>query len=369
MVKRKWWGVPYKGSKSQVVDRLVEAIPYKDVDNFYDLFAGGCAVTHKMLLEGRYRHCYANDIDGRALRLFRDGMDGKYAMETRWVSREDFSKLKDTDPYISCCWSFGNNQRDYLYSKAIEPYKKACHYAIIYGDFGFLSDLYPGVSEVCKEALREVTGWHERRIKFRSAIRECLKTNSAGSFASLSTSYDTGRLESLESLESLERLQSLESLERLQSLESLERLERLQSLERLERLQSLESLESLERLQSFQSSEVDYREVKIQPNSVIYADIPYLSTNAYGKNSSITQPFNHSEFYDWCCNQEELVLISEYYMPADRFTEVWNVKHKQSLCATKTSPVVERLFVPTNQLDKYRSMMQQSGQSDLFHNL
>lgn len=263
-------------------------------------------------------------MDGRALRLFRDGMDGKYALETRWVSREDFSKLKDTDPYISCCWSFGNNQRNYLYSKAIEPYKKACHYAIIYGDFSLLSDLYPGVSEVCKEALGEVTGWHERRIKFRSAIRKCLKTNSEGSFASLSTSYDTDRLESLE---------------------------RLQSLERLERLQSL------------QYSEVDYREVKIQPDSVIYADIPYFSTDAYGNS------FNHSEFYDWCCNQEELVLISEYYMPADRFTEVWNTKRRQNLCATKTSSVTERLFVPTNQLDKYRSMMQQSGQSDLFHNL
>ena len=354
MVKRKWWGVPYKGSKSQIVDRLVEAIPYKGVENFYDLFAGGCAVTHKMLLEGRYRHCYANDIDGRALRLFRDGMDGKYAQEAGWVSREDFFELKDTDPYISCCWSFGNNQRDYLYSKAIEPYKKACHYAIIYGDFGLLSDLYSSVSEVCKEALREVKGWHERRIKFRSVIRECLKANSEGPFASLSTSYDTDRLESLESLE---RLQSLESLERLQSLESLERLERLQS------------LESLERLQSLQYSEVDYREVEIQPNSVIYADIPYFSTNAYGKNSLVTQSFNHGEFYDWCCNQEELVLISEYYMPADRFTEVWNTKHKQSLCATKTSSVVERLFVPTNQLGKYRSMTQQYGQADLFHNL
>lgn len=321
MVKRKWWGVPYKGSKSQIVDRLIEAIPYKGVDNFYDLFAGGCAVTHKMLLEGRYRHCYANDLDGRALRLFRDGMDGKYAMETRWVSREDFFKLKDTDPYISCCWSFGNNQRDYLYSKAIEPYKKACHYAIMYGDFGLLSGLYPGVSEVCKEALREVMGWHERRIKFRSAIRECLKSCPNGSFASLYTSCDVDRLE------------------------------------------------SLERLQSFQSYEVDYREVEIQPNSVIYADIPYFSTNAYGKNSSIVQPFNHGEFYDWCCKQKELVLISECYMPADRFTEVWNVKHKQSLCATKTSSVIERLFVPTNQLDKYHSMMRQSGQTDLFHGL
>lgn len=251
-------------------------------------------------------------------------MDGKYALETRWVSREDFFKLKDTDPYISCCWSFGNNQRDYLYSKAIEPYKKACHYAIIYGDFSLLSDLYPGVSEVCKKALREVAGWHERRIKFRSAIRECLKSCSNGSFASLYTSCDADRLE---------------------------------------------SLERLERLQSFQSYEVDYREVEIKPNSVIYADIPYFSTDGYSKQSSVVQPFNHGEFYDWCCKQKELVLISEYYMPADRFTEVWNTKHKQSLSATKISSVVERLFVPTNQLDKYHSMMRQSGQTDLFHGL
>lgn len=315
------YGVSYKGSKSRIVEKLVMAIPYVGVDNFYDLFAGGCAVTHKMLLEGRYKHCYANDIDGRALRLFRDGMDGKYAMEAGWVSREDFYELKDTDPYVSCCWSFGNNQRDYLYSKAIEPYKKACHFAIIYGNFDLLSNLYPDVSEVCKEALREVMGWHERRIKFRSVIRECLKANSNDSFASLSTSYDTDRLESLE------------------------RLERLQSLERLERLQS------------FQSSEVDYREVGIQPNSVIYADIPYFSTNTYGKQSSVAQPFNHGEFYDWCCNQEELVLVSEYTMPVDRFTEVWSTRHIQCICATKTSATTERLFVPTRQLSKYNEMM------------
>ena len=321
---RRKYGVSYKGSKSKIVDKLAEVIPYRGIDNFYDLFAGGCAVTHKMYLEGRYKHYYANDIDGQALRLFCDGLKGKYANETRWISREDFFNLKDCDPYVSCCWSFGNNQRDYLYSRAIEPYKKACHYAIVFGDFSLLKDLYPDVGAACEVALGGITDIHERRIKFRSVIGCKLAERSNSGLLRLSQENDVDRLESLE---------------------------------RLERLQSLESLE---RLESFEYSVSDYKAVEIKPNSVIYADIPYISTNTYDGTSSVVQPFNHEEFYDWCCKQKELVLISEYYMPADRFTKVWSTNHVQSLCATKTSSVQECLFVPTHQLEKYNNMMKRS---------
>ena len=330
---RRKYGVSYKGSKSKIVDKLAEVIPYRGIDNFYDLFAGGCAVTHKMYLEGRYKHYYANDIDGQALRLFCDGLKGKYANETRWISREDFFNLKDCDPYVSCCWSFGNNQRDYLYSRAIEPYKKACHYAIVFGDFALLKDLYPDVGAACEITLNGIVDIHERRIKFRSVIGCKLAERSNSGLMRLSQENDVDRLESLE------------------------RLERLQSLERLERLQSLESLE---RLESFEYSVSDYKAVEIKPNSVIYADIPYISTNTYDGTSSVVQPFNHEEFYDWCCKQNELVLISEYYMPKDRFTKVWSTNHVQSLCATKTSSVQECLFVPTHQLEKYNNMMKRS---------
>ena len=321
---RRKYGVSYKGSKSKIVDKLAEVIPYRGIDNFYDLFAGGCAVTHKMYLEGRYKHYYANDIDGQALRLFCDGLKGKYANETRWISREDFFNLKDCDPYVSCCWSFGNNQRDYLYSRAIEPYKKACHYAIVFGDFSLLKDLYPDVGAACEITLNGIVDIHERRIKFRSVIGCKLAERSNSGLMRLSQENDVDRLESLE------------------------RLERLQSLERLERLES------------FEYSVSDYKAVEIKPNSVIYADIPYISTNTYDGTSSVVQPFNHEEFYDWCCKQKELVLISEYYMPADRFTKVWSTNHVQSLCATKTSSVQECLFVPTHQLEKYNNMMKRS---------
>ena len=321
---RRKYGVSYKGSKSKIVDKLAEVIPYRGIDNFYDLFAGGCAVTHKMYLEGRYKHYYANDIDGQALRLFCDGLKGKYANETRWISREDFFNLKDCDPYVSCCWSFGNNQRDYLYSRAIEPYKKACHYAIVFGDFALLKDLYPDVGAACEITLNGIVDIHERRIKFRSVIGCKLAERSNSGLMRLSQENDVDRLESLE---------------------------------RLERLQSLESLE---RLESFEYSVSDYKAVEIKPNSVIYADIPYISTNTYNKKSSTAQSFNHDEFYDWCCSQRELVLVSEYQMPKDRFTKVWSTNHVQSLCATKTSSVQECLFVPTHQLEKYNNMMKRS---------
>ena len=310
---RRKYGVSYKGSKSKIVDKLAEVIPYRGIDNFYDLFAGGCAVTHKMYLEGRYKHYYANDIDGQALRLFCDGLKGKYANETRWISREDFFNLKDCDPYVSCCWSLGNNQRDSLYSRAIEPYKKACHYAIVFNDFSLLRQFYPSVSEACEITLKGITDIHERRIKFRNIVKRRL--NDEGNTQLLETSCEMDRLE---------------------------------------------SLERLERLQSLDESVSDYRAVEIKPNSVIYADIPYISTNTYDGTSSVVQPFNHEEFYDWCCKQNELVLISEYYMPKDRFTKVWSTNHVQSLCATKTSSVQECLFVPTHQLEKYNNMMKRS---------
>lgn len=44
-------------------------------------------------------------------------------------------------------------------------------------------------------------------------------------------------------------------------------------------------------------------------------------------------------------------------MPSDRFIEVWNTKHIQCLCATKTNIVVERLFVPKCQYFKYQEMI------------
>ena len=334
------YGVSYKGSKNKIADRLVEAIPYKGIENFYDLFCGGCAVTHKMLLEGRYNHIRCNDLDGMALRLFINSIRGEYKNEKRWISREDFFELKDTDPYVSCCWSFGNNQRDYLYSKTIEPYKKACHYAIVFGDFSLLGELCPEVVEVCREALKDIADIHERRIKFGPAVVKWLKEYGTEEILDSNPLYSSCHVKKDTKSRPKGAIRVLESLERLQ---------RLQSLERLNEMQVADT----ERLTWSVGS---YEEVKIEPNSVVYCDIPYHSTNAYNSKRN-KNTFDYDTFYSWCEAQTELVLISEYWMPEYRFVAVWETRHIQSICATKISAVVEKLFVPKHQIKLYYKLL------------
>ena len=127
------YGLPYKGSKNKLAPKIFELFPQKK--NFYDLFCGGGAVTHFALLSNKFEKVYQNDINKDCLDLFIDAAKGKYRNETRWISREDFFRLKDVEPYISFCWSFGNNLRDYLYAKDLEESKKVWHYAVFFDDF------------------------------------------------------------------------------------------------------------------------------------------------------------------------------------------------------------------------------------------
>ena len=133
------YGLPYKGSKNKLAERIVSLLPKRT--HLIDLFCGGCAVSHAALLRNKYEHIHINDINWMCPTLFIDALNGKYQNETRWISREDFFRLKDTDPYVAVVWSFGNNLRGYLYSKEIEPLKKAIHYAIFFRDYSLGKDL------------------------------------------------------------------------------------------------------------------------------------------------------------------------------------------------------------------------------------
>ena len=133
------YGLPYKGSKNKLAERIVRLLPKRT--HLVDLFCGGCAVSHAALLMGKYEHIHINDINWMCPTLFIDALNGKYNDEKRWISREDFFRLKDTDPYVAFVWSFGNNLRDYLYSREIEPLKKAIHYAIFFSDYSLGKEL------------------------------------------------------------------------------------------------------------------------------------------------------------------------------------------------------------------------------------
>ena len=96
----------------------------------------------------------------------------------------------------------------------------------------------------------------------------------------------------------------------------------------------------------------DYRNVEILPDSVIYADIPYKSTCGYGMD------FDHEAFYDWCEKQTSLVIISEYWMPEDRFVCIAEFERKSTFSPTNISTSrIEKVFVPKGQLEMYKRIM------------
>ena len=130
------YGLTYMGSKNRIARDIVEQLP--SAEYFVDLFCGGCAVTHAAMLSGKYKKFIVNDIAPDMPCLFVDAINGKYRNEKRWISREDFERLKDTDAYVRTCWSFGNGGYTYSYGRKIEPWKKALHYARVFGDFSLL---------------------------------------------------------------------------------------------------------------------------------------------------------------------------------------------------------------------------------------
>lgn len=118
------YGLPYQGSKNKLAERIVNLLP--EAEHFYDVFAGGCAISHCALLSGKYRYTHISDTNDSVL-LFKDVLEGNIPDGSEWISREEFYRRKDTDPYVRLVWSFASNQRDYIYSREIEPYKKAVH--------------------------------------------------------------------------------------------------------------------------------------------------------------------------------------------------------------------------------------------------
>ena len=401
------YGFPYKGSKNRLAEKIVKLFP--DAENFYDLFCGGCAITHRALIENRWKNYVINDIDSRCPKLFLDAINGKFKNETRWISRKDFYNLKDADGYVAFCWSFGNNGNRYLYSKEIEPYKKALHYARVFNDFSLFEEMgiklkYASRIEIeknKKELKEKYIIWYVKEVlhseyeieALRKDLTETIKKNreelrqylidalkksgltqsevdrrngnqmgghyfgkSQWQFPTreeykkmqefLPLEKDYDEIYGLQDLmQSLQRLERLQRLESLQSLESLKSLQSLQSLERLQRLESLQSLESLEQFST------DYSDIEIKKDSVIYCDIPYKGTDKYNNID-----FDYERFYSWCKNQTELCFISSYEMPED-FIPIAEFPHLSMLSATKKKPVIEKVFIPKHQLELYKNRL------------
>lgn len=367
------YGLPYKGSKNKLAERIVRLLPKRT--HLVDLFCGGCAVSHAALLMGKYEHIHINDINWMCPTLFIDALNGKYNDENRWISREDFFRLKDTDPYVAVVWSFGNNLRDYLYSKEIEPLKKAIHYAMFFSDYSLGKELGHDLSFIdpiqdLQKRYLAVKHYFNKLGHFQQQSFEG-GAESADASGILQSHYPTclnangGGTQRMQSAEANERLNTFRNIIpwkgcqiqpfKKKATSDPASYSTTKDATQLHRLQHRERQHSLPRYSGGQflpitSSVLDYEDVTIPEDSVIYCDIPYEGTDGYlekGKGG-----FDYERFYQWCERQTQPVFISSYQMPEDRFDCIEEFTHRCTLAQKDNNLVTERIFVPKHQAER-----------------
>lgn len=298
------YGLPYMGSKNKIVDWIIGCLP--PGGTFYDLFCGGCAVTHAAMLSGKWDRFVINDIDKKMPEAFVKALSGGFKCENRVIDRETFKKLKDTDPYVSMCYSFGNNGKSYLWNEDTAELKLLASKMLM------------------SESLKERVDYYRQFLKMLSK--------------KIVSSCDNAEVETI--------------MKRASTLENFQNFTRVENIERLFSQRSIEA-------GSFDVSvnSGDYAEVDVSESGVIYCDIPYHNTNKYSSGS-----FDHERFYSWAESQKNPVFISEYWMPEDRFKCIAeNEKTSSYSASSNNTKTVEKLFVPMNQrtntsFDKMKEM-------------
>ena len=330
------FGLPYKGSKNRIAKKILDVLPAAPV--LYDVFCGGCAVTHAAMLSGKYSRVVANDINSMIPHAFETALKGGFRDEARWISRDDFQRLYKTDPYVAICFSFGNNLHSYCYARELEPYKRALHYAIFWKDTGPWRELCPETADALKKAVESEQDRHKRRIGAGRAIVTALKAGLMNGTINPAV-MDKPIYKKIRGKYPRVFLQSGWLAERMQSLETLENDERFQRLESLERITDVDVPPVLT------VTTGDYREMEFSAPGIIYCDPPYKSTEErYGRE------FDFAGFYAWCEHQANPVYISEYTMPEDRFVPVASFTVIRKMDTKKSSICPEKIWRPRCQL-------------------
>lgn len=385
------------GSKNKLAEEIVNFLPQKKV--LVDLFGGGGAISVCASQSGKYEKIIYNELNTLIAETFQKAINGEYENERRWVSREEFEKLKKTDGYVAICFSFSNNCNTYMYGPKIEPYKRAYHYAIVFDDFRPFNELFDDeTTEKIKKSVEGITDLKERRIKFSHALGDYIlsleKCEPLGSNEKLDTvkytvdvhptyighvnqhlqykerfdllkhtmnMYGTPR-NMCNNLEQQERLATLKRTicGKIHSNENLERQERVSTLKHTLNINALEKcglgrdsithgIGSTFQNRVLEESPIevfnkDYADVELPSpeECVIYCDIPYENTTSYTIGG-----FDYERFYKWCqekASEGYQIYVSSYDLPEDLFVSVWEKQRHCKATSGSGKHVVEKIY-------------------------
>lgn len=262
-------GLPYVGNKGQKAQQIIDILP--SGGRFIDVFGGGGSISLTAASSGKWNAVVYNDRRKTVVNLLKALIEDNPhfdLMKYVYMDRETFYNWRDNQPdsiertLVLTVWSFSNNMCDYLWGKKIEKEKLQLTRALFFGNTGTkLDDLYSYAKNETS-----IAGKYKMFHKWRREVMN------------ISSRYDL-----------------------------LQQLSRLDQLEQLQRLSRLDQLQQLQQLQQLEYSTLDYHDLIIRPDDIVYCDPPYVNTGLdYGG-------WDPDAFYAWlaACPAKQ-IYISEY---------------------------------------------------------
>lgn len=276
------YGIPYMGSKQKLVDKIVPFIlkRHPGVDSFYDLFGGGGSVSLYVVRKYPHLDVVYNERSKAISALMQHLKEGG-DIPLDFVSRDEFEAgYKGDDWYsglLQCAWTFGNNQKTYLYGKPLEDFKRALAELVVTGK----GDI-EWIERTADDILKNVYGNDTKTKLFLNTSK-----------------YKTPYQRRIVIARQIPQMLGI-----------------LQFMPRLEMIKSISNIPGISSMGI--SSGKSYDEVPIiGERPIIYCDPPYEGTAEYREGD-----FNHKQFYDWCMAQTVPVYISSYQVSDPRFKRV-----------------------------------------------
>lgn len=295
------FGLVYMGSKEEVLS-LIHYIHTRHYKNktFVDLFTGGFSVSGYILFSTN-KNVISNDLNKYIIDLYNKVIIKDKDIDEilyKWVSRETFEDVRDNPEnypkwyvgYVLNVWSFGCNQKDYLYAKDLEEGKRVIHEFLINNDDTDLRK-YVVTNDEGEEiklfekfkiptSLYHIDYQREKRLVFFAYLRE---------YALNKDAFQTRWFDRLNKIENLTQMEHVLNLKKYNDYK--DRVE-LHSKDYLELYKELDEKGKLK-------------------DAVIYCDPPYENTKQY----RFGQDFDYTEFWEWFENSPYPIYVSSYEAP------------------------------------------------------
>lgn len=284
------------GSKEKIL-HLIRYILDREYEKEFaiDMFTGGFSVA-SYILQNSSKTVIANDINKYVIALYKAILNDNPEFNTAkydWVSREEFNDVRDNPNlypdwyvgYVLNVWSFGCNQKDYLYAKDLEENKKALHQAIVFDDFTLIdsNDIFKGFELEYHLRKIDYKKHHTKRLSFMLKFKNFVK-------------------------QKRNDLLRVQHLERLEQMENIQQAEHLSAITRNKMNKDRLLLYALDWKDLYNAIPTELLE-----KAFIYCDPPYENTKQY----QFGKEFDYKEFWDWFRNCPYPVYVSSYQAPKD----------------------------------------------------